>query len=478
MMLRATVLERGRIERDPQLNGVVGGSPARRRLPATVYDRLFRIEGGREDRGERPIFNWGRDRATIGPWVGVLQVPGLQLEILPKVDDRELTDETTDDGAAVGRVRDNLVEMLALGGLRSARSRGMALMGRRRGSLHDQLVARFLDRVLEEFVRGADREYATAEENLATVRGRLDLPRHLRLNAATRHRFYCRFDALDCSTPIGATLRAACDALAVRTLPATVQQALVRVQQLLADVTPEPALLAREVVFTRQNERFADVYEFAQMILDGEAPDLAAGKHPTYSLLFDMDKVFEAYIAAFIDRYVVPRFGGSLRSDAQSRRHRMPLYHRRQVEHPTPVLHLAPDLHFSLHEPGSLPRTLVADTKWKRLDPTKGSRPERGDLFQLYAYLHRYECASALLLYPHVDGVAESDFAAAGAPGAMIRVLSVRLLRLSENLASAAGRAALADRLEGLLREGFGPANRPHLAPGTIPSSDQPSVPS
>lgn len=452
-MLRTAVLERGRIERDPALVDCVGGTPSRRKLPAPVYDRLFRIEGGREDRGDRPIFTWSRNRATLGPWVGVLQIPGLQLEILPKADDHEVADESVDKGEAVRRVRDNLVEMLSVGGLRSARSRGMALMGRRSGSLHEQLVARFLDRVLEELVRGADREYATSDENLATVRGRLDLPRHLRLNAAQRHRFYCRFDALNCSTPINTTLRAACDALGHRSLPATLHQTLMRVQQLLADVEASPAALAREVVFTRQNERFADVYEFARMVLDGEAPDMAAGTSPTYSLLFDMDKVFEGYIAAFIDRHVVPRFGGNLVSDAQSRRHRIPLYHRREAEQRVGVLHLAPDLHFSLATGGLPTRTLVADTKWKLLDPSKATKPASTDLYQLYAYLHRYECQSAVLLYPHVDGVVEADFAAAGGSG---RTLSVRLLRLSDKLTSTAAKAALADRLEDLLREGFG----------------------
>ena len=92
-MLRVTVLERGRIVRsDSDADSVELGTPSRRVLPQRLYDRLYRSEGAREDRGEAAVFRWRRNHCLVGPWVGVMQIPGLQLEILPKTDESAAED--------------------------------------------------------------------------------------------------------------------------------------------------------------------------------------------------------------------------------------------------------------------------------------------------------------------------------------------------------------------------------------------------
>ncbi len=84
-MLRVTVLERGRVLRsDSDDEGVELGTVSRRVLPQRLYDRLVRSEAAREDRGEEAVLRMRRNHCLVGPWVGVMQVPGLQLEILPK----------------------------------------------------------------------------------------------------------------------------------------------------------------------------------------------------------------------------------------------------------------------------------------------------------------------------------------------------------------------------------------------------------
>ena len=72
------------------------------------------------------------------------------------------------------------------------------------------------------------------------------------------------------------------------------------------------------------------------------------------------------------------------------------------------VLRMAPDLLF-IHETGGARKTLIVDTKWKRLSEEEGGRPSRPDLYQLYAYLHRYDCHRAFLLYPRAAGVLPRD---------------------------------------------------------------------
>lgn len=449
-MLRVTVLERGRIVRsDSDADSVEPGTPSRRVLPQRLYDRLYRSEGAREDRGEAAVFGWRRNYCLVGPWVGVMQVPGLQLEILPKTDEGAAQDGEQD----VRDIRCNLMEMLLRGGLGAVRARGVADLALKRGNLHDQLVDAFLDRTLFELRRGLDRCYATEEDNLATLRGKLLLSRHVALNAAQKARFYCRHDVLTEATQISVRLKQACRVLAARALPVTV---LVKCQQVLTLLDDVPHLPFRhreaDPVFTRQNERFADIFFFACMLLEGQAPDARRGEVETFSLLFDMDQVFERYIAAFLASEVMPGFAdASLFPQAKGQRHNLYLDGQEKV------LRMAPDLVF-VHETAgaeAAKKTLIIDTKWKRLSEEEGGRPSRSDLYQLYAYLHRYDCQRAHLLYPKAAGVQTRDLNARGRNDSDAGIVGVRFVDLNRKLWTREGKNALTNELAVIVREGL-----------------------
>lgn len=471
-MLRVTVLERGRLIRGDANAGdtaTVADTPSRRVLPAALYDRLYRHEGAREDRGEAAIFSWRRHHCLVGPWVGVLQIPGLQLEILPKTDAGAVPGVDENSASYLGDVRSNLMEMLARGGLGAVRARGMAHLSLRRGNLHDQLVEAFFDRALTEYRRGPDRGYLSEEDNLDTLRGKLILGRHISRNSAQKHRFYCRHDVLSEATPINICIKQACQLLSRRNLPAALQSRCQLLLAILDDVPDVPVQqVAAKPVFSRQNERFADIYEFASMVLAGQAPDARAGKAETFSLLFDMDQVFERYIAAFLMSRVIPHIEGA-NLFPQARGHRYGLYHDPAGARRDDVLRLAPDLLFVRHTPQGV-RTLIIDTKWKRL-ADRLSRPSNDDLYQLYAYLHRYDCERAYLLYPEAGETRQRDLQAlSGSRGEGKGTVGVRFVDLRHRLWTNEGRAALARQLDALVREGFGMTAAPLNAavPGEV----------
>jgi 5-methylcytosine-specific restriction enzyme subunit McrC len=447
-MLRVTVLQRGRILRgeSDSPSASAAGTPQYRVLPSQLYDRLERAEANHAERdGKGRVIDWHRRHGIVGQWVGVIQVPGLQLEILPKTDDA--TPEAGD--GHVDATRRNLMTMLVCAGLGTVRSRGVADLSLKRATIHDRLVDAFLGRALEELERGLDRNYATQEGNLPVMRGKLVIAQQVTRNAAQRHRFYCRHDALTETTPISIRLKQCCRVLAERTLPESVLTKVRDVLGILDDVPDVPFHRGEaEPVFHRQNERFEDIYSFARMVLEGQAADARGGHVGTFTLLFDMDKVFERFIAAFVQREVIPKIEGAV-ARPQGKGDRRPLFHDPHAKRG--VLNLKPEL---LVERAG--KTLVLDKKWKRLTEAKAARPSDPDLYQLYAYLHRYDCERAMLLYPERSKLDRRDLEALRSKGGeKAGTIGVRFVDVSSPLWTPRGKADLARELASIIGEGL-----------------------
>jgi 5-methylcytosine-specific restriction enzyme subunit McrC len=453
-MLRVTVLERGRIVRGESdaHSESVRGTPQYRVLPSRLYDRLERSEVSHEERdGTGRVIDWRRRHGVVGQWVGVIQIPGLQLEILPKTDDAS----PEAGGGYVDATRRNLMTMLVRGGLGTVRSRGLADLSLKRATIHDRLVDAFLDRALEELERGLDRHYATEEGNLPVLRGKLVIAQQVTRNASQRHRFYCRHDALTETTPISIRLKQCCRVLVERRLPESVLTKVRDVLSILDEVPDVPFHRGHpDPVFNRQNERFEDVYSFSCMVLEGQAADARRGHVETFTLLFDMDKVFERFIAAFVQAEVIPKIDGAV-ARPQGKGDCRPLFHDPHAKRG--VLNLKPDL--IVERAG---KTLVLDTKWKRLSEAKAARPSDPDLYQLYAYLHRYDCERATLLYPARAKLDRRDLDALRSKrGEKAGTIGVRFVDVSSPLWTPNGNADLARALADIISEGLGLSEPP-----------------
>lgn len=464
--MRVTVLERGRLVRypDARLPADLRDSPWERQIPAPLFDALLRTEQEREERDAQravrtrkevkssAVFIFtprkGRMVATVGPWVGVLEVGDLQLELLPKVD-REERPARLADGTKLAEVRGNLLKMLEVAGDVPVRLRGPAATAMRQGSLKDALVRLFLEGLVTELLRGEPRAYVTTEEELGTIRGRLMLKEQITRSAGKEHRFWCRYDELVGDPRIGGRLKAACAVLVRRSLGAESRRLLHQSRALLDEAPDLPPHATAGVHFTRQNERFRDVYNFAGQILADNTPDLRAGQEASFSLLYQMDALFERFIARFIDRHVL--VGSSLpealkgwRSIPQAKEHNEYLLYQ---EGAGGVLCMKPDLLFKRADEWPF----IIDTKWKHIEPGPKAKPANEDLYQLYAYHQRFKCRRVTLLYPSAVRSKGSDFSLGlnDAPA-----LSVRFIDLTPDLATTAGRAELVEQLQSILIEG------------------------
>lgn len=447
-MRRVTLRERGRLHslREgavPELDG-----PDHCWIDARLFERLQDYDSTRKDGA---AFDWRRSEAQAGQWVGVMQVPGLVVELLPKID----APEAADAPDPLALARDNLLVMLGESGDVPIRTRDLAALATRAAPLHETLITLFARRMLAELLRGPHRAYVEETDDLRSLRGKLVLSRHIARNAARRDRFTCAYQEFSVDTPLGRVLRATCRALLLQTRGAPAREALSHCLLALEDVSdvPDPMPWLDRVVLTRQNERFADVLVFCRLVLEQLAPSAKAGRATTFSLLFDMDRVFEGFVAGFLRRRVLPELPDARLYPQARTRTRYLL----QSDQGHGALQLKPDL--LLETPTT---RVVLDTKWKRL----GSLTQRrqaglaaADLYQLYAYTRRFDVKRSVLLFPHMPGAASREFEILSPQGESEGTrICVRFVNLHRNLRRATERDALGTELRDLLQEVLGAA--------------------
>lgn len=423
-MLRIPVTEYGRIPRDA--------------LGPRLVRELQRADERHARGGGTNIFDWSRLREIrVLNHVGVVQVPGLTVEILPKVD---TVDTDSEDGQR--RVQRNLLHMLSITRALPIHDRDLAGQQLRRLPLLESLIVVFASRLLTELRRGPDRRYLAREDNLAVIRGKMLLTEHVRRNVARKDRVYVGYDEFLPDTWLNRILKAACRQLLAVCRSSRAGQLLSEALLELADVEDCPIEPYRfdQLLLDRNTERFRPMVDFARMVLMGSSPSPSAGVSETFSIVFPMDVLFEEYIGRIIRRHAGELGLVSERVHLQARSRRRWLLRRTDG---SGCFRMKPDV---LVDGGDGSPAIILDTKWKRLlSDAEDSRNGvgQGDLYQLYAYAKQYGSDQNVLLFPRVPGVTGKQYRIDGDDGET----SIRVGFVDVGLDLAQDRAVLLDQI-------------------------------
>jgi len=219
-------------------------------------------------------------------------------------------------------------------------------------------------------------------------------------------RLACRFDALTSDIPLLQAMKACVVFLGKHVRGTQTRRRLDELRFVLADIADMPPRDLRwdDIRIDRTNRRWADLVTLARLFLNREWQathhDAARGG---LSLLFPMNELFEAYVAALLRRALG---GTGLAVRAQGG-----LRHCLGEEGPPArnLFQTRPDLIVST---GAQP-LLVIDTKWKRLDARLDDAKQgvsQADVYQLMAYGQLYRCPDVMLLYPHHPALGPAPF--------------------------------------------------------------------
>lgn len=347
------------------------------------------------DAGNGAWLRWtqrrGRRVIQVTSFVGVIRAPdGFQIEVLPKV------------GKAIGggsiQARQLLLEMLhCLHGFQHVLT-DSAKLSALRMPLLEIFISEFLGSVEHIVKRGLRSDYRQHQDNLHALRGKLLVSQHLRQNLFRADRFFTEHDEFSSNRPENRLIHSALRRVLLLTGTQANQKLGRELSFVFADVPPSTQVRAdfQQVRLGRGMGYYADALAWARLILNEESPLTGLGRHSAPSLLFPMEKVFEAYVSKHLPRQLTKPL--TLKTQAQSQylvRHKDQSWFR-----------LKPDLLVR----GSGRNLLVLDTKWKLLDDLKANGTDKyslsqGDFYQLYAYGLNYLDGSGdiVLIYPRTD---------------------------------------------------------------------------
>lgn len=333
----------------------------------------------------RPGFSTAGNRSIrLAQYVGLVNLGDRVLEVLPKL------------GAAddAGRCRGTLLRLLRLSQHLPLFTKDAAGHDLRQHHLLEVFVSAFLQSLISLVRLGLVRRYRELEDDINTVRGRLNMPRQVAVHGMRPDIIACRFDDLTIDNAWNQVLRSALHVVGPWANGPRIGSLYLELVAAFDEVSVRSDALSlhESLPLDRQVRHYETALHWAGWILRLLSPNLRAGQRKAPELLFDMNRLFEAAVTARLRQRARSR---GLQVTAQE--------HGRHLsavgsEGGRPVFRLRPDI--VVRSESTI--VAVADTKWSHLqaDPTGLLVPPDVRAYQLNAYAGAYEAEELVLIYP------------------------------------------------------------------------------
>lgn len=343
-----------------------------------------------------PVFTYlrpkGEEQLRVQNYVGVIRLSdGEQIEVLPKISKNIDRD----------KARDLLIKMLVELEDSPFFEGTAADLEAHEMPLFELLLRCYIEQVTTIVRKGIARDYVSTQDNLVYLRGKLKMTEHIRRNSYNASRVYCEFDEYDVDRPINRLIKGALEIVNKVAREATNQQ---RCRELLfwfdnVPGTKDPKQDFRRMRRDRFVQHYAPAMPLCRLILERLNPLTQQGENQVVSMLFPMEKVFEAYVGAklshqFRDWRISLQASGKALVDEHLKKR---------------MFNLKPDFKFSRSN-----THVIADTKWKLIDQSNRSEKygiSQADIYQLFGYTKKYlknqQQREVLLVYPASDTFTE-----------------------------------------------------------------------
>jgi len=344
----------------------------------------------------KDILSIGRKGLSAHAQVGIIRVRNLDFEILPKIDHSDKKQKKAAHAAAC-----NLLWMLSIAGDINIQEHKIGQMSETPGSWFELLTHLFAAGLHREALSGFSHQYISQRSIQPVLRGRWEIHRQFTRQPYPQPNFDVVVDEFTADIPLNRIFRWVVERLFELTSDSENKLLLAELRERFGQVTlPDrlPSDLISQIHFSRLDDRFQPAFNLANLFLSANVVHLAGGNQASYAFTFDMNILFERFVAGFLKlrrTQLLPEQWNNVAIYSQAEI--QPVYLGSTSGRP--FLRMRPDLLFK--QPGHTRPVLIADTKYKTLRPTsRGFNFSEEDIYQILAYSTRFECPHLLLIYP------------------------------------------------------------------------------
>lgn len=319
-------------------------------------------------------------------FIGVIQVDGLTIEILPKIDRYE-----TENAENKTKWQKVLIEMLRVTRKLKIQQVGQAHVSRQSIHLLDIYFEWFLNEVQLLIHQGLIKQYYKQTGNVKALKGKLDFAGHINKNLVHKERFYTTHQVYEKDHLIHHILGQALDIIEHLSKGTYLYSKCKTVQ---LDFPEVKEIRANESTFSkvpksRKTAPYDTALSIARLIILNYAPNISSGSENMLALLFDMNSLWEEYVLL------------RLKQASQESLEHIEVYGQNSKAFWNSIT-IRPDIVLKKKIIGEEDKILIIDTKWKNIDQSK---PSTHDLRQMYVYNEYWNSTKSLLLYPsHESG--------------------------------------------------------------------------
>lgn len=313
-------------------------------------------------------------------YVGVIQIGGLTIEILPKADKNDNPDKNTWQNVLLNMLKvckhiqvDNVSE---------------TNLNKKYNSILEVYFDMYLNEIESLVKKGLIKKYRRIQSNQNALKGKLVFSQNIQKNLIHKERFYCEHQLYDKDHLIHQIVFRG-----LIILKDLVNNHLKdKLNRLLFEFQDYQQVNINKshfdkLVNDRKTQPYLRAIDIAKMIILNYSPNLNSGKDNMLTLLFDMNKLWEEFIYRILQKHKPTGYQVSFQNS------------NKFWEHKT----IRPDIVIT----NDKNENFIVDTKWKIVD---ANNPSDDDLKQMFTYNLHWKAEKSLLLYPSVGQNEKSNF--------------------------------------------------------------------
>ena len=330
------------------------------------------------DNNDNKYFTAIRDGVKFTEFVGVIQIGGTTIEILPKSDKGDYN------------IWHNvLLKMLAVCKKINLETVSDANLSRRHFSLLDLYFERFLNEVEKLLHKGLIKKYRSKTGNVFALKGQLQFAKNIQQNLVHQERFFTKHQTYDQEHLINQVLLKALNILSKLVSNPFLTDNIKKLQLNFPEIKEINITTTHleSIKLNRKSQDYKEALQIAKMIILNYSPDIKGGNENMIALLFDMNKLWEEYIYRMLLKTEQNEYDIREQSSLE--------FWESKTIRPDIVIYEKTNPKNAIY---------IIDTKWKVIN---NSQPSDDDLKQMYAYNQYWNVNKSMLLYPQVEPVNE-----------------------------------------------------------------------